>query len=147
MKVLTRFRFAAAAVGVLLFTGCSSITNSHLQKEPLMAEYLAGKDARVELRLSEKLKSALNTGDELMWRLEAGAFFFNIGDRTFGSSRFFRFGFRGIRHIFRIVRENIFRHFITVVFLLIPVKAKQMLEASGVFGIFFRHCFHPFFFV
>lgn len=80
MKVLTRFRFAAAAVGVLLFTGCSSITNSHLQKEPLMAEYLAGKDARVELRLSEKLKSALNTGDELMWRLEAGAFFFNIGD-------------------------------------------------------------------
>lgn len=80
MKVLTRFRFAAAAVGVLLFAGCSSITNSHLQKEPLMAEYLAGKDARVELRLSEKLKSALNTGDELMWRLEAGAFFFNIGD-------------------------------------------------------------------
>ena len=80
MKVLIRFRFAAAAVGVLLFAGCSSITNSHLQKEPLMAEYLAGKDARVELRLSEKLKSALNTGDELMWRLEAGAFFFNIGD-------------------------------------------------------------------
>lgn len=74
------FRFAAAAVGLLLFAGCSSITNSHLQKEPLMAEYLAGKDARVELRLSEKLKSALNTGDELMWRLEAGAFFFNIGD-------------------------------------------------------------------
>lgn len=69
----------SAAAGFLL-AGCSSVTNSHLQKEPMISDYLAGKDAQVEQLLSAKLNSTAGSGDELMWRLEAGAFRFDTGD-------------------------------------------------------------------
>lgn len=70
---------SAAAAGFLL-AGCSSVTNSHLQKEPMISDYLTGKDAQVEPLLAAKLNSTAGSGDELMWRLEAGAFRFDTGD-------------------------------------------------------------------
>ena len=74
MKVFyPKIQLAAAGV-FLLMAGCSSITNSHLQKEPMMKAYLSGRNAEVAQRIGDKLRSSAGTGDELMWRLEAGAF-------------------------------------------------------------------------
>lgn len=72
-------RFAAMGL-FLLAAGCSSITNSHLQKQSMMTAYLAGREPEVARHIGEKLESTAGTGDELMWRLEAGAFYFNQGD-------------------------------------------------------------------
>ncbi|MBS1370443.1 MAG: hypothetical protein HPZ91_10860 [Lentisphaeria bacterium] len=80
MKAVLSRHLLCGIASVLLLAGCSSITNSHLQKEPMMAAYLSGRNANVAQRLGEKLESTCNTGDELMWRLEAGSFFFNTGD-------------------------------------------------------------------
>ena len=77
--VFPGIRLAAAGL-FLLAAGCSSITNSHLQKEPMMKAYLAGRDAEVARSIGDKLRSTAGTGDELMWHLEAGAFYFNQGD-------------------------------------------------------------------
>ena len=77
---MKQFLFLSLAAGSLLLAGCSSVTNSHLQKQPMMSEYLAGQDAKVNPLLAEKLKSTSGSGDELMWRLEAGSFLFNAGD-------------------------------------------------------------------
>lgn len=66
--------------GIFLLAGCSSITNSHLQKAPMMTDYLAAQDELVKQRLTTKLSSTAGSGDELMWRLEAGSFFFSTGN-------------------------------------------------------------------
>lgn len=73
------FSLTLAATGFLL-AGCSSVINSHLQKETMISDYLAGRDAPVEERLTAKLNSTADSGDELMWRLEAGSFRFDTGD-------------------------------------------------------------------
>lgn len=74
----------AAAV---LLSGCSAIVNSHLQKEEMMKAYESGDNSAVAKEIRCKLRepawynsSVVNSGDELMWRLEAGAFFFHVGD-------------------------------------------------------------------
>lgn len=45
-----------------------------------MEAYLAGRETEVAQRIGEKLQSTAGTGDELMWRLEAGTFHFHQGD-------------------------------------------------------------------
>ena len=66
--------------------GCSSVENAHRQKEPMMTGYLAGDQEAVRAVLDEKLKdpawynsSTIDTGDEVMWRLEAGSFDYLTG--------------------------------------------------------------------
>ncbi len=61
----------------VLISGCSSIVNSHRQKEPMMHEYMAGSNTQVIQRVNDKLSSTHGTGDEIMWQLEAGAIYFN----------------------------------------------------------------------
>ena len=73
-------------VSILLLTaaavlggGCSTVVNSHTRKAAMMGNYLAGDFATAQQQISEKLKSTAGTGDELMWRLEAGSALFNCG--------------------------------------------------------------------
>ena len=76
----------AAAAGIL-FAGCSSVVNSHTQKEDMMADYMKGNNSaaldEIEYKLREPAwynSSVVNTGDELVWRLEAGSMNFHIGE-------------------------------------------------------------------
>ena len=75
-----------AAAGILL-AGCSSVVNSHSQKEEMMADYLAGDNDgaldEIEYKLREPAwynTSVVGTGDELMWRLESGSMNFHLGN-------------------------------------------------------------------
>ena len=76
-----------AVAAVSIFTGCSSVVNSHTQKEEMMEDYLKGdnEDAldEIEYKLREPAwynSSVVGTGDELMWRLEAGTMNFHVGN-------------------------------------------------------------------
>ena len=67
--------------------GCSVLVNAHRQKEPMMNDYLAGRRDEAMAFLDEKLKephwynsSVIGSGDEIMWRLEAGALTFLTGE-------------------------------------------------------------------
>ena len=78
-------KFLLAPCAALLLAGCSSIVNSHYQKSDMMENYLAGKNSEVLEHINEKLDenswtSVVNTGDEVMWRLEAGSMNFHMGN-------------------------------------------------------------------
>jgi hypothetical protein len=75
-----------AAVGFLL-AGCSSVINSHAQKEEMMSDYLKGDNEGALDEIDYKLRepawynsSVVDTGDELVWRLEAGSMNFHLGN-------------------------------------------------------------------
>lgn len=70
---------------VLSFSGCSTVVNSHRQKASMMEEYMAGQNSKVLDRIVDKLEegnwgNVVDTGDEIMWRLEAGSMYFHLGD-------------------------------------------------------------------
>lgn len=79
-------------MATILISGCSSIENSHRQKTPMVENYVAGNNHEVlneanmrltpagELPFFKKSKSAINSGDEVMWRLEAGSINFYLGN-------------------------------------------------------------------
>lgn len=74
-------------MAALLTGGCSTVVNSHLQKEPLVTAYVAGRSAEALEKINDKLvepgffnSSAVGSGDEVMWRLEAGMLNFLIGN-------------------------------------------------------------------
>ncbi len=76
-----------AILGVAAFAGCSSVVNSHSQKEDMMSYYLKGDNESALDEIEDRLKepawynsSRVNTGDELMWRLEAGSMNFHLGN-------------------------------------------------------------------
>ena len=65
---------------LLLASGCSTIVNAHRQKAGMMENYVQGKYSETQEELEYKLRepsafnsSKVNTGDEIMWRLEAGS--------------------------------------------------------------------------
>ena len=83
MKLFPGIAILCAAA---LAAGCSSVVNSHRQKEPMLTAYMDGDNDGVTDVLKENLKdpnwyntSVIGTGDELIWRLEAGSFSFHIG--------------------------------------------------------------------
>ena len=76
----------AVAAGCIL-AGCSSVVNSHKQKEDMMADYMKGDNEEALDEIEYKLRepawynsSVVNTGDELVWRLEAGSMNFHVGN-------------------------------------------------------------------
>ena len=82
---IIRFALPAVAAAALL-AGCSSVENSHRQKAGMMADFNAGNNASVMAEIDYKLRepawynsSVVNTGDEVMWRLEAGSMNFHTG--------------------------------------------------------------------
>ena len=78
----------AGAAAIFTFSGCSSIINSHRQKAPMMEDYLAGDNTQVLKEITDKLESTKDTGDEVMWQLEAGAIYFQLGDFEKSRSHF-----------------------------------------------------------
>lgn len=81
------FLFFFGFVCLMTESGCSSIMDSHTQKTKMLNAYIANKNAAVLDIVNDKLKepkwynsSRVNTGDELMWRLESGSINFHIYD-------------------------------------------------------------------
>ena len=76
-----------AGICVVMLSGCSSVVNSHLQKEPMMTAYDAGDNVTAMNEINDKLSepawyntSVINSGDELIWRLESGSLNFHLGN-------------------------------------------------------------------
>jgi hypothetical protein len=67
------YLFLSGSFLFLLFTGCSSIIDAHKQKEPYMTLYYGGKVKDAANQLLEKAEDRRDTGDEVMWCLEAGS--------------------------------------------------------------------------
>lgn len=72
---------------LLLGSGCSTVVNAHRQKAELMENYVRGNGPEAQRELEYKLRkptgvnsSRVNTGDEIMWRLEAGSLNCLLGD-------------------------------------------------------------------
>lgn len=71
---------------VLFLTGCSTVVNAHRQKADIMMNYVNGQWAPAYEELEYNLRepawynsSKVNTGDEIMWRVEAGALDYLMG--------------------------------------------------------------------
>ena len=87
MKCYLIRNFFITGALALSISGCSSIENSHRQKSDMMEAYQTGNNAAAVQEIDYKLRepkwyntSVVNTGDELMWRLEAGSLAFHQGD-------------------------------------------------------------------
>lgn len=79
------FKTSIAFTVILISAGCSTIVNSHRQKAPMMEEYMAGQNSKTAERIADKLDerswgNVVNSGDEIMWRLEAGSINFHLGN-------------------------------------------------------------------
>ena len=86
MTIFTVGASAIAAAGALWLCGCSTVMNSHLQKADMMKEFERGDNSAVMEEIDYKLRdsswyntSVVNSGDEIMWRLEAGSMNFHLG--------------------------------------------------------------------
>ncbi len=73
-------KLAVLPAVMLLASGCSTIVNAHRQKAELMSSCVQGQYPQAQEELEYKLRppssfnsSKVNTGDEIMWRLEAGS--------------------------------------------------------------------------
>ena len=80
------FRAAAVAAAAAL-AGCSTVENSHRQKAGMMYALARGDNAAVMEEINYKLReptwyntSVVGSGDEVMWRLEAGSMNFHTGN-------------------------------------------------------------------
>ncbi len=78
--------FAGIVAAVLFLTGCSTVVNAHLQKSDIMTNYVSGRSESAYEELEYNLRepawynsSKVNTGDEIMWRVEAGALDYLMG--------------------------------------------------------------------
>ena len=85
--------FALIFPMAFLAVGCSSIIDANKQKASMMRAYSRGDNDAVIANISRRLdpdrrSSTVGSGDELMWRLEAGAIFF-VADRFEESIREF----------------------------------------------------------
>ena len=70
---------ALLMIAGLMAAGCSTIENSHRQKSRMMEAWMAGNAEAAQAAADEKVKSRTGTGDELVWRLEAGTLAFACG--------------------------------------------------------------------
>lgn len=87
MKAFLSCKILLIGIGGVLLSGCSTVVNSHRQKAPMMEAYAMADNTSVMTQINEKLKepkwyntSVVNTGDEVMWRLESGSMNFNMGN-------------------------------------------------------------------
>ena len=90
---LISFFFVPAAL--LSSAACSSITDAHSAKEEMMSHYMDGRYDQAREILDDKLRpstwyndSVVGTGDEIMWRLEAGSLCFLQEDYETGIAHF-----------------------------------------------------------
>ena len=85
----------ALSTALLAATACSSLTDAHSAKQEMMNHYLAGHYDEAREILDERLRpsswcndSVVGTGDEIMWRLEAGTLCFLQKDYETGIAHF-----------------------------------------------------------
>ncbi len=97
MKLSRGNSFCFFLLLILILTGCSSIVDAHRQKQPLLSEYLHGQQERALQRLDNKLtepkwynSSVVGSGDEVMWRLEAGSLNFLLDNNSESIAHFER---------------------------------------------------------
>jgi uncharacterized protein len=69
-----------AVLFLFLICSCTTVTTSRVQKKSFMDKYKAGDYNESSLILSDFLRRRIETGDELMWRLEEGALKFELED-------------------------------------------------------------------
>lgn len=76
-----------SCASALVLMGCSSVINSHRQKVSMMEAFEEGNHGVVMDEIGYKLRepafynsSVVNSGDEVMWRLEAGSMNFYTGN-------------------------------------------------------------------
>ena len=82
---MNKLFLTVSATLVFLLCGCSSVVNAHLQKKDMMTAYETGNNQAALTTVNNKLApsgwgSVVNTGDEIHWRLEAGALNFHLGN-------------------------------------------------------------------
>lgn len=70
----------AIIISVFFISGCSSVTDARKQKMPIMQTYYSGDIETAATDLSQKSEDREDSGDELMWLLEAGTSSFIAGD-------------------------------------------------------------------
>ena len=85
----------ALSAALLAATACSSLTDAHTAKQEMMSRYLAGQYDEAREILDDRLRpsswcndSVVGTGDEVMWRLEAGTLCFLQKDYETGIAHF-----------------------------------------------------------
>ena len=78
--------FFLCGISSLILTACSTVENSHRQKNDMMYAYYQGNNQAVIDEINYKLRephwyntSVVNSVDEVMWRLEAGSMNFHLG--------------------------------------------------------------------
>jgi len=70
----SKIPFICLLSSVILFsTGCSTVVNAHTQKRDVMMDYVNGQNVSASQELESFVRSRTDTGDEVMWRLEAGS--------------------------------------------------------------------------
>lgn len=89
--------FSGVIAVVLFLTGCSSVVNAHRQKADIMTNYVNGRRGPAHEELEYQLRephwynsSKVNSGDEIMWRVEAGALNYLMGKDDRSISHFER---------------------------------------------------------
>lgn len=65
---------------LLLSSGCSSIIDARKQKQPFIKNYYSGEVTQAASEFIEKSEDRTDTGDELMWLLEAGTANYSAGE-------------------------------------------------------------------
>jgi len=74
------FLFLVLALGLLFYSGCSTLISSRHQKKAAMKHFSGGEYKKSAKLIEEYAKSRAGTGDELMWYLEDGTVKFVIED-------------------------------------------------------------------
>ena len=64
----------------ILMAGCSSVIDARKQKQPYMETYYSGNVKLAAQDFTEKSEDRSDTGDELMWTLEAGTANYSAGE-------------------------------------------------------------------
>lgn len=89
LKIIGLTKICITAIIFTLSVGCSVIENSHRQKMPMMSAFAAGNNEIATDEIRQRLQSpsvfnnsVVNSGDELVWRLEAGSLNFHLGNFT-----------------------------------------------------------------
>lgn len=78
-------------IGMLcLSTGCSTIIDARKQKQSFIDNYYSGQVKLAASELTEKSEDRADTGDELMWLLEAGTANFSVGEYQTSLKKFKR---------------------------------------------------------
>lgn len=74
-----KYYFLLLASLAFIISGCSTVVNNHYQKSSLVGDYLDGDNDDAVEEVSDMVESREDTGDEIVWRLEACALYFYSG--------------------------------------------------------------------